>query len=119
MRCKMDMLKSHCHHLEQYLLSVEEKCRFEVERLKEKEDDVIHCWEAELETGGNVRFIDGNPKHSWFNSCVELVTSRFLASDFEVLSFLFTHFSVYPNFVVNSLHRQKCTCVHVPVHTCV
>lgn len=39
----------------------------------------------ELETGGNVRLEEGKPGHIWYNSCVELVKSRFYREDFEKL----------------------------------
>ena len=37
---------------------------------------------VELETGGNIRLEDGKPSDVWYSSCVDLVSSRFLAADF-------------------------------------
>ena len=38
---------------------------------------------VELETGGNIRLEDGKPTDVWYSSCVDLVSSRFLAADFS------------------------------------
>ncbi|XP_074662952.1 leucine-rich repeat-containing protein 9-like [Tubulanus polymorphus] len=38
---------------------------------------------AELDTGGNVRFEDGNLNDTWFSSCHDLVLSRFCVSDYR------------------------------------
>ena len=32
---------------------------------------------TELETGGNIRFEEGRPQDKWYNSCIDLVRSRF------------------------------------------
>eukprot|EP00760_Papus_ankaliazontas_P017886 PhM_4_TR17392/c0_g1_i1/m.92790 len=37
----------------------------------------------ELNTGGNVRLEDGQPKDVWCQSCVELVRSRYIQTEFE------------------------------------
>ena len=37
---------------------------------------------VELETGGNIRLEDGKPSDVWHSSCVDLVSSRFLAADY-------------------------------------
>lgn len=39
----------------------------------------IHRLMTELETGGNIRFEEGQPSDRWFSSCVDLVRSRFSA----------------------------------------
>ena len=39
------------------------------------------CVQVELETGGNIRLEDGKPTDVWHSSCVDLVTSRFLAAE--------------------------------------
>eukprot|EP00756_Hemistasia_phaeocysticola_P032666 Hpha_TRINITY_DN16421_c2_g8::TRINITY_DN16421_c2_g8_i1::g.159007::m.159007 len=39
----------------------------------------------ELQTGGNIRMEEGKPTDVWFQSCVDLVRSRFFAADFEPL----------------------------------
>uniref|UniRef100_A0A8D0H1M9 Leucine rich repeat containing 9 n=1 Tax=Sphenodon punctatus TaxID=8508 RepID=A0A8D0H1M9_SPHPU len=38
---------------------------------------------TELETVGNTRFEEGSPSDSWFNSCYDLILSRFCAWDFK------------------------------------
>ena len=40
---------------------------------------------VELETGGNIRLEDGKPSDVWYSSCVDLVSSRFLAADYAHL----------------------------------
>ena len=42
-------------------------------------------WEVELRSGGNVKFSPGGPEDRWYNSCVQLVKSRFSASKVQVL----------------------------------
>ena len=39
---------------------------------------------SELESGGNIKFLPGDPSHSWYRSCVELLMSRFSASETQV-----------------------------------
>lgn len=53
----------------------------------------------ELETGGNVRLEEGKPGHIWYNSCVELVKSRFFREDFERLG-------------ISSIKIQRVTRIH-------
>eukprot|EP01065_Artemidia_motanka_P036882 TRINITY_DN4493_c0_g1_i1.p1 TRINITY_DN4493_c0_g1~~TRINITY_DN4493_c0_g1_i1.p1 ORF type:complete len:1596 (+),score=457.90 TRINITY_DN4493_c0_g1_i1:54-4841(+) len=38
---------------------------------------------VELQTGGNIRMEEGKPGDVWYQSCVDLVRSRFFAVDFE------------------------------------
>lgn len=37
----------------------------------------------ELNTGGNVRLEEGKPKEVWYQSCAELLRTRYFSSDFE------------------------------------
>ncbi|XP_033624638.1 leucine-rich repeat-containing protein 9-like [Asterias rubens] len=39
---------------------------------------------AELESGGNVRFEEGQSSDLWFSSCHDLILSRFCAADYKV-----------------------------------
>ena len=39
---------------------------------------------SELESGGNIKFLPGDPSHSWYKSCVELMMSRFSALEMQV-----------------------------------
>ena len=41
-------------------------------------------WMAELESGGNVKFITGDPSLPWYKSCADLTNSRFSVADVEV-----------------------------------
>ena len=39
---------------------------------------------VELETGGNVRYEQGQPSNIWYSTCHDLVLSRFCAWDYKV-----------------------------------
>jgi Leucine-rich repeat (LRR) protein len=41
----------------------------------------------ELDTGGNIRLEEGKVGDVWYHSCVDLIKSRFFASDFKVLGY--------------------------------
>ena len=58
----------------------------ELESCQRKERQLRGRWTRELESGGNVRYIDGRggDQQGWHESCVELVKSRFIAADFAV-----------------------------------
>jgi hypothetical protein len=38
---------------------------------------MIHRMMTELNTGGNIRFEEGKEKDKWYQSCVDLIKSRF------------------------------------------
>jgi hypothetical protein len=38
---------------------------------------------VELETGGNIRFQEGNGAEKWYTSCIDLIDSRFKSDEFE------------------------------------
>lgn len=52
--------------------------------LERKVHRQIHLWEIELESGGNVKYSPGGPECQWYNSCVELVNSRFSVTHVQV-----------------------------------
>ena len=52
--------------------------------LKKELQREMHLWEIELGSGGNVKFTPGGPECQWYNSCVELVNSRFSAANVQV-----------------------------------
>ncbi len=41
-------------------------------------------WRVELESGGNVKFVPGDPSLQWHNCCLDLVGSRFTVTDVQV-----------------------------------
>ena len=47
-------------------------------------EQLCQQWLAELESGGNVRFVHGDPAQPWYKSCLELVSSRFSVADVQV-----------------------------------
>uniref|UniRef100_A0A8D2KR37 Leucine rich repeat containing 9 n=1 Tax=Varanus komodoensis TaxID=61221 RepID=A0A8D2KR37_VARKO len=58
---------------------------YQVEIKKKKKDNnlMVQFLLTELETVGNIRFEEGSPTDVWFNSCYELILSRFCAWDFK------------------------------------
>ena len=34
-------------------------------------------WSMELESGGNIKFVSGDPSLSWYRTCTDLINSRF------------------------------------------
>ena len=52
----------------------------ESERVREKQDKTIGQWMLELQSAGNVRYVEGSDEFSWYRPCVELVMSRFIAT---------------------------------------
>jgi antitoxin (DNA-binding transcriptional repressor) of toxin-antitoxin stability system len=59
-----------------------EECK---QRVHELCNDYVRRMMVELETGGNIRMEDGKPSDLWYSSCVDLVNSRFFASDFAAI----------------------------------
>ncbi|XP_068110533.1 leucine-rich repeat-containing protein 9 [Hyperolius riggenbachi] len=57
----------------------------EVTRRTEGFDLLVRFLQTELETVGNVRFEEGSPSDSWFQTCYDLILSRFCASNFKSL----------------------------------
>jgi hypothetical protein len=43
---------------------------------------------TELETGGNIRFEEGKPVDKWYNSCMDLVKSRFTVNEMKEFGIL-------------------------------
>uniref|UniRef100_A0A8C4XE44 Leucine rich repeat containing 9 n=1 Tax=Erpetoichthys calabaricus TaxID=27687 RepID=A0A8C4XE44_ERPCA len=61
-----------------------EKCfQKELQRTTEFSEIMEQFLLMELETVGNIRFEEGCPSDVWFNSCYDLILSRFCASDFQ------------------------------------
>nr|XP_033808784.1 leucine-rich repeat-containing protein 9 isoform X2 [Geotrypetes seraphini] len=56
----------------------------EVKRKLESKDLIVQFLLTELETVGNIRFEEGCPSDTWYNSCYDLILSRFCAWDFKM-----------------------------------
>jgi hypothetical protein len=52
-------------------------------KIYEISEQNIHWLLTELETGGNIRFEEGKPADKWYNSCVDLVKSRFTQNEMK------------------------------------
>lgn len=85
---KISRVKARIEELEQLLLKIKNEVQLEREKVKEKEEEVIGEWLVELQSAGNIRYIVGREDNGWYKSCLELVTSRFLLSDFVVSDYL-------------------------------
>ncbi|KAM5273608.1 leucine-rich repeat-containing protein 9 [Ctenodactylus gundi] len=57
--------------------------RMEVEQKKKSHNLLIPFLQIELETVGNIHFEEGTRSDDWFNSCYQLILSRFCALDFK------------------------------------
>ncbi|XP_078672195.1 leucine-rich repeat-containing protein 9-like isoform X1 [Branchiostoma floridae x Branchiostoma belcheri] len=87
---RVDMLKAKMGAVRQRLLTWEKRLK-EVEeyyedscsRIKSVSEQTVRRLVTELETGGNVRFEDGRSTDVWFNSCHDLILSRFCAGDYK------------------------------------
>uniref|UniRef100_A0A803SPY2 Leucine rich repeat containing 9 n=1 Tax=Anolis carolinensis TaxID=28377 RepID=A0A803SPY2_ANOCA len=55
----------------------------EVKKKKKNSNLAVQFLLTELESVGNIRFEEGSPSDAWFNSCYELILSRFCAWDFK------------------------------------
>ena len=47
-------------------------------------NELCQRWITELESGGNIRFLEGTPSVPWYKSCVDLVHSRFSVGELQV-----------------------------------
>ncbi|KAG8126617.1 hypothetical protein E2320_021794 [Naja naja] len=56
----------------------------EVKKKKKTSNLAVQFLLTELESVGNTRFEEGSPNDVWFNSCYELILSRFCAWDFKI-----------------------------------
>ncbi|XP_028935145.1 leucine-rich repeat-containing protein 9 isoform X3 [Ornithorhynchus anatinus] len=80
---KLQHLKERLTFWSEKLDEIESIYRVEVKRKKESYSFSVPFLLTELETMGNIRFEQGTPSDAWFNSCHELVLSRFCAWDFR------------------------------------
>ncbi|XP_075387944.1 leucine-rich repeat-containing protein 9 [Tenrec ecaudatus] len=63
---------------------IEEMYHTEVKKRKKSHGLLIPCLLIELETVGNIHFEEGTHSDDWFNSCHELILSRFCSWDFRM-----------------------------------
>nr|XP_020669357.1 LOW QUALITY PROTEIN: leucine-rich repeat-containing protein 9-like [Pogona vitticeps] len=80
---KLDALQSRINFWNKKLEEVEAVYQGEVKKRKKKSNLAVQFLLTELESVGNTRFEEGSPCDAWFNSCYELVLSRFCAWDFK------------------------------------
>ncbi|KAL5493183.1 hypothetical protein EMCRGX_G014321 [Ephydatia muelleri] len=82
---KISLLKEKVQSLEQQLESLNKSCQRCITGLKRRSGEEASYWMSELESGGNIKFLPGDPSHSWYKSCVELMMSRFSALEMQDL----------------------------------
>ncbi|XP_042302422.1 leucine-rich repeat-containing protein 9 isoform X2 [Sceloporus undulatus] len=80
---KLDSLKRRINFWNKKLEEIEAVYQVEVKKKKKNSNLAVQFLLTELETVGNVRFEEGSPTDAWFNSCYELILSRFCAWDFK------------------------------------
>ena len=83
---KKDLIAKRMMKLENKLASVIEEAETKVELARTRVRTMEDQWARELQSAGNVRYVAGREEVGWYRSCVELVMSRFLPSDFKVHS---------------------------------
>ena len=101
---KTDMITKRIKTLEERLLHTISEGERECDQVRNREKQIEERWIQELRSGGNVRYIQGREDMGWYKSCVELVNSRFLLTDFIV-----SHISlidVYSTLLVIILHMN-------------
>ncbi|CAI5764740.1 leucine-rich repeat-containing protein 9 [Podarcis lilfordi] len=80
---KLEALKRRVNFWSKKLEEVEAVYQGEVKKKKKASSLAVQFLLTELETVGNTRFEEGSPSDAWFNSCYELILSRFCALDFK------------------------------------
>ncbi|XP_070606504.1 leucine-rich repeat-containing protein 9 isoform X4 [Erythrolamprus reginae] len=81
---KLDALKRRINFWNKKLQEIEIIYQVEVKKKKKTSDLAVQFLLTELESVGNTRFEEGSTNDVWFNSCYELILSRFCAWDFKV-----------------------------------
>ncbi|RUS71694.1 hypothetical protein EGW08_020538 [Elysia chlorotica] len=84
-KIKLEALKQKKHRWETKCNEVESYLRLAMNRASIMADVLVNRMLVELETGGNVRFEEGQTTDPWFSSCHDLVLSRFCAFDYRDL----------------------------------
>ncbi|KAL8168768.1 UNVERIFIED_CONTAM: hypothetical protein K2H54_016478 [Gekko kuhli] len=80
---KLDCLKKRIAFWNKKLEEVDAIYHLEVKKKKKASNLAVQFLLTELETVGNTRFEEGSPSDPWFNSCYDLILSRFCAWDFK------------------------------------
>ena len=55
-----------------------------VRSIQERDSRLRGKWTRELVSGGNVHYVDGKEDQGWHQTCLDLIKSRFIATDFIV-----------------------------------
>lgn len=77
----VDSLSKRLEELREYVGFVECCCRDACERARLRASGRSKQLCVELESGGNIKFIDGDPSLSWYKSCCNLVNSRYSVTE--------------------------------------
>ncbi|KAF7251925.1 Leucine-rich repeat-containing protein 9 [Varanus komodoensis] len=80
---KLDCLRRRIKFWNKKLDEIEAIYQVEIKKKKKDNNLMVQFLLTELETVGNIRFEEGSPTDVWFNSCYELILSRFCAWDFK------------------------------------
>ncbi|XP_012579855.1 PREDICTED: leucine-rich repeat-containing protein 9 [Condylura cristata] len=80
---KLNALNERVTFWSKKLDEIEAIYRIEVKQKKKSHSLLIPFLLIELETVGNIHFEEGTQSDEWFNSCYELILSRFCAWDFR------------------------------------
>ncbi|KAJ8411732.1 hypothetical protein AAFF_G00153700 [Aldrovandia affinis] len=83
LRHKMDAVKERLRLWTRRLEEIETRHQHHLALTTEKKEKMVHFLLMELETVGNIRFEEGSPADPWFNSCYDLLLSRFCVWDFK------------------------------------
>nr|XP_025046618.1 leucine-rich repeat-containing protein 9 isoform X4 [Pelodiscus sinensis] len=79
---KLDAMRERITFWNRKLDEIEKIYQMEIKK-KKSNNLIVQFLLTELETVGNTRFEEGSPSDSWFNSCYDLILSRFCAWDFK------------------------------------
>lgn len=63
---------------------MQSKCDEMCEGVRVGMEEECERWRLELESGGNIKCVSGQPSLQWYKCCLELVGSRFTVSDVQV-----------------------------------
>lgn len=77
----VDSLSKRLEELREYVGFVECCCQDACERARLRASGRSKQLCVELESGGNIKFIDGDPSLSWYKSCCNLVNSRYSVTE--------------------------------------
>ena len=98
--------------LENHVQTLEKTCSEVCNSIDARMTEQHKQWLVELESGGNVKFIPGDPSIPWYKSCVELVGSRFSVADVQVCM------SVCLSVTYTKVWCQDLLCVYVCLCVC-